>query len=73
MELLSVILVAVWLVGILLTAFSVVYTFKHDNGPVTQQFRTVMDVNPVVVTAFLAVLIIAWPATLAYSLATKRK
>lgn len=73
MGLLAAILLAVWLVGIGVTAFSVVHTVKHNDDETTQRFRQVLDEYPFGVTAILTVLVLFWPATLAFSLATKRK
>lgn len=73
MELLALLLVAIWVAGIGATAYSVVYFVKNGEGELHEKFQLVLDTNPVAVLVVLTVLIVAWPATLAFSIATKRK
>jgi cytochrome bd-type quinol oxidase subunit 2 len=71
-ELLGTILAVVWLLGVAVMGYCTGYTLKHDDSEQTQLIRSIGDVNPIGLTLVLTVLILGWPATLAYSL-TKRK
>jgi NADH:ubiquinone oxidoreductase subunit 6 (subunit J) len=73
MGLLAAILLAIWLVGIVVMLVSVVYTFETDDSEQTEKVRLAVDLQPAFMIAVLSILIAAWPATLAYSLATRRK
>lgn len=73
MELLSAFLLAVWLGGIVLTALSVVKFVKTGEGELHERFTTMLNVAPGPILALLTVLIVMWPATLVYSIATRRK
>lgn len=73
MEFLAATLVVVWLLGIAVMTGCVVYTFKHDTSEQTETIRDAMEVNPGLLFGLIAMLIIAWPGTLVYAVATKRK
>lgn len=73
MGLLSAILLAVWLGGIGFTAFSVVQFVKKGEGDLHERFTTVLEDHPGPILAVLTVLTVFWPATLVFSIATKRK
>jgi len=74
MGLLSAILVAVWLVGIVWSVYGVVTTLKSESqDEVVVRFQEALDGQPVPVLLVLTVLIVAWPATLVYSLVMKGK
>lgn len=73
MELLAAILVATWLVGIAYTTTQSVLFYKRGEGELADTFRDIAAQNPPLVFGLLTVLIVAWPATLAYSLVQKRK
>lgn len=73
MGLLAAILLVVWLGGIVATAYSVVWTVKNGEGEIPDRTRLVLETNPVAFSIMLSILVVAWPATLAFSLATKRK
>lgn len=73
MELLAAILLAVWLVGIAFTVTQMVLFFKYGEGELRDRLQEGMEQAPVLLTAIMTVLIVFWPATLAYSIATKGK
>lgn len=73
MELLSQILLAIWLVGVVANVASVVHFTKKGDGELHDRFVDALDMAPIPVLGLLTVLIVAWPATLLVSIATKRK
>ncbi len=73
MGLLATVLVVGWLIGIVLFIWSTVYVYQNDDSEQTQRVRDAMDNDPVGMSLALTVLILAWPATLAFALHQKRK
>ena len=73
MELLSAVLLVVWLVGIVLTAFSVVHFVNKGEGELHEQYLTALETHRGPLLAITTVLTVFWPATLVYSNATRRK
>lgn len=55
------------------SAFSVVQFMKKGEGELHDEFSTLLDTAPNFTLATLTVLIVFWPATLAYNIATRRK
>jgi len=72
-ELLSAILLAVWLGGIAYTIFSVVHFVKKGEGELHEKFTEALEAYPIPLLAITTVLTVFWPATLVYSIATRRK
>lgn len=72
MGLLTIILFIIWLVGVAALAGASVYTFQTDESEETERIRDAFDARPVSFSLILIVLILAWPATVTYSLATRR-
>ena len=73
MELLAVTLLVVWLVGIVASAISIVAFAKRGEGALHNELTTMLDEAPGPILAMLTVLIVFWPATLVYNIATRRK
>lgn len=59
--------------GIVVTAFSVVAFVKNGEGELHEQYTTVLESHPGPLLAITTVLTVFWPATLVYSIATRRK
>ena len=55
------------------SAFSMVQFMKRGEGELYDEFSTLLDTAPNFTLATLTVLIVFWPATLAYNIATRRK
>jgi hypothetical protein len=75
MGLLAAILLAIWLLGIIVTAASVAFTLKaEENGDnvLPADVRAAMDTYPVIFSITLTVFVVFWPATLVYKLATRK-
>ena len=75
MGLFAAILLAIWLLGIIVTAASVAFTLKADqNGEevIPADVRVAMDTYPVLFGVILTIFVAFWPATLIYKLATRK-
>jgi uncharacterized membrane protein YecN with MAPEG domain len=72
-ELLSAVLLVVWLVGVVLTAFSVVHFVTKGEGELHERYLTRLETHGGLLLVITTVLTVFWPATLVYGIATRRK
>jgi uncharacterized membrane protein YecN with MAPEG domain len=75
-ELISAVLLVVWLVwlvGVVLTAFSVVHFVNKGEGELHERYLTRLETDRGPLLVVTTVLTVFWPATLVYGIATRRK
>lgn len=73
MEVLAIILLAVWLIGMFVIGVCVSWAVKNDTSEQTRQIQARMDQDPGLMLGLLSLIIFAWPATLVYAAAKRKK
>lgn len=65
---LAAILLGLYLLGVVFFAFASTYSLKKSDSEEAVQFQVLAEMVPVLAYGVLAMLVVAWPATVAYNI-----
>lgn len=66
-------LLVLYLLGVVVFAVCTSYALKHSNTDEAVQFRLMAEMVPFIAFGVLTVLVVAWPATVAYNIYTQSR